>query len=191
MKKLFFLTAVFCLMAVSAFAQGKNVSTLGQGKAADFSGTWSLDTAKSNLDQRARIESMTMTVAQSTGSIKVDTETKRQAPPSDAPQGGMGRGGGGMFGGADGSTTYMLDGKETTIQQETRMGSIPVKLSAKVAGSKLELNRVSTFNGPNGELTMTNKETWSLSDDGKTLTVQREMTSPRGTNASTLVFVKK
>ncbi|HEX2639817.1 MAG TPA: hypothetical protein VHL50_04570 [Pyrinomonadaceae bacterium] len=190
MKKLFFLTAVFCLMGVSAFAQGKNATALGQGKAADFSGTWSLDVSKSTLDQRARVESMTMTVAQSTGSIKVDTETKRQAPPADAPQGGMGRGGGGMFGG-DGSTTYMLDGKETTIQQETRMGSIPVKLTGKVDGSKLELTRVSTFNGPNGELTMTNKETWSLSDDGKTLTVQRDMTSPRGTNSSTLVFTKK
>ena len=182
MKKLFFLSAVFCLLAVSAFAQ----------KGPDFSGTWTLDAGKSKLDERARVESMTMTVAQTAKDIKVETATKRLPPPADAPQGGMGRGaGGGMFGGAEGATTYTLDGKETTIQQDTQRGPVPVKLTGKIDGGKLLLSRVTTFNGPNGELQITNKETWTLSGDGKTLSVDREMTSPRGTNTSTLVFVKK
>ena len=182
MKKLFFLTAVFCLMAVSAFAQAK---------APNFSGTWTLDTSKSKLDERTRIESMTLTVAQTPADIKVTTETKRPEPPANAPQGGMGRGGrGGMFGG-DGTTTYTLDGKETTIQQEGPMGQMPVKLTGKLDASNLVLSRSMTFSGMNGEMTVSNKETWSLSPDGKTLTVQRDMTSPRGTTSSTLVFTKK
>lgn len=182
MKKLFFLAAVFCLLAVSVFAQAK---------APNFSGTWTLDTGKSKLDERTRIESMTMTVAQTPADIKVTTETKRPAPPADAPQGGMGRGGrGGMFGG-DGTTTYTLDGKETTIQQEGPMGQMPVKLVGKLDAGNLVLSRSMTFNGMNGEMTVSNKETWSLSPDAKSLTVVRETTSPRGTNSSTLVFTKK
>jgi hypothetical protein len=44
--------------------------------------------------------------------------------------------------------------------------------------------------GPNGEITLTTKESWKLSADGKTLTVDRETTNPRGTQTSKLVFVK-
>jgi hypothetical protein len=42
-----------------------------------------------------------------------------------------------------------------------------------------------------GEITSTTKEVWTLSPDGKTLTVARENTTPRGTNSSTLIFIKK
>jgi hypothetical protein len=101
----------------------------------------------------------------------------------------MGRGGG--FGGGDSAMTYSLNGKETTVQQDSPMGQVPVTLKAKIDGGKLNLSSSRTFNGPNGEVSISTKETWSLSDDGKTLTVEREQTSPRGTNSSTLVFAKK
>ena len=178
MKKFFLLTAVFCLMAVSALAQSKT----------DFSGTWTLDSGRSKLDERARIESITLTVAQTASDIKVETATKRLPPPADAPQGGTGRGGGR---GGDGTSVYTLDGKETTIQQEGPMGSVPVRLTAKLDGGKLNLSRSSTINTPAGEVSISNKETWTLSEDGKTLTIEREMSSPRGTSSSTLVFTKK
>ena len=57
MKKALFFSVLVCLSAFAAFAQG-------DGKKADFSGTWTLDAGKSKLDERARIESMTLTVAQ-------------------------------------------------------------------------------------------------------------------------------
>jgi hypothetical protein len=189
MKKTFFLTAIVCLLAVSAFAQKK----------ADFSGTWTLDASKSKLDERARIESMTMTVTQTDKDIKVETATKRLPLPESMNQGGgNGQGGGqgrgmgrGGFGG-DGTNTYTLDGKETTVDVETQMGKMPVKLKAELeAGSKLKLSSVRTVNTPNGEFSITNKETWTLSDDGKTLTVKRDTESPRGTNSSEMVFTKK
>ena len=181
MKKALFLTAFVCLMTISAFAQ----------KATDFSGSWTLDVSKSKLDERARIESMTLVVAQTDKDIKIETATKRLPPPEGMNQGGgMGRGGGMGFGG-DGTNTFTLDGKETTTEIEGRMGKVPVKLKAEIDGGKLKLTRTSTFNTQMGEITTTTKETWTLSDDGKTLTVKRDMETPRGTNSSEMVFTKK
>ena len=187
MKKLYFLAIAVLLLSVSAFAQDKAATK-------DYSGVWTLDVSKSKLDERSRIESMTMTVAQTGKDLKVTTETKRQAPPADAAggQGGGGsRGGGRGFGGGDGTNTYSLDGKETTTTRETQMGSIPVKHTAMLDQGRVRISSSSTFSGPNGEMTVTTKEAWSMSDDGKTLTVERESTSPRGTSASTMVFAKK
>jgi hypothetical protein len=186
MKKVLFLTALVCLTAMSAFAQDK--------KAADFSGVWTLDAGKSKLDERARIESMTMTVTQTEKDIKIETATKRLPPPEGANQGGgtgrgMGRGG---FGGGDGTFVYTLDGKETSVETEGPMGKIPVKLKAESSGGgQLKLSSVRTFNTQTGEVSMTTRETWALSDDGKTLTVKRETETPRGANSMEMVFTKK
>ena len=186
MKKALFLTAFVCLMTFAAFAQDK--------KSADFSGSWTLDVSKSKLDERSRIESMTLVVTQTDKDIKVETATKR-APLADSATSDGGQGGGrrrGGFGGGDGTTVYTLDGKETSIEEEGRMGKIPVKLKAELeGGGKLKLFSSRTFNTPNGETTMTIKEAWSLSEDGKTLTVKRDMETPRGTNSSEMVFTKK
>jgi len=192
MKKVLLLSAFVCLLAFSAFAQDK--------KATDFSGSWTLDTSKSKLDARARIESMTLNVTQTDKEIKIESAAKRLPPPEGANQGGgngqgggMGRGmGRGMFGGGDGTSTYTLDGKETTTEIEGRMGKVPVKLKAEIeSDGKLKLSRSSTFNTPDGERTATTKETWTLSSDGKTLTVKRDSESPFGTNSSEMVFTKK
>jgi hypothetical protein len=190
MKKTIFLAAFICLLAISAFAQDKK---------ADFSGSWTLDVSKSKLDERSRIESMTMTVTQTDKDIKVETATKRLPPPEGA--GGNGQGGGGMGGGGgmrrggfggDGTTVYALGGKETITETETPMGKMPVKLKADLEkDGKLKLSSSRTFNTPNGEVSMTAKEAWTLSEDGKTLTVKRDTESPRGTNSSEMVFTKK
>ena len=188
MKKLFFLAAVVCLSTVAAFSQAKP---------SDFSGTWALDVSKSKLDARARIESMTMTVTQTDKELKVATETKRTPPPADAPAGapGAGSGGGGGMGRGGGSgdstSTYSLDGKETTVEIDGPNGKMPVKYKATIDGAKASLSQSRTFSGGMGEVTVTTKESWTLSADGKSLTVERENTSPRGTTNSTLVFAKK
>src|SRR5829696_3172562 len=122
MKKTLFAAALCCMLSIAAFAQAKT---------ADFSGTWTLDVSKSKLDERARIESMTLTVAQTAKDIKVDSKTTR-TPRPDGAAGGSGMGGGrGGFGG-DSSMTYTLDGKATTIQQESPMGTAPVSLTGKL-----------------------------------------------------------
>ena len=196
MKKTFFLTAFICLLAFSAFAQNKTT---------DFSGTWELDAAKSKLDERLRIEAMTMTVTQTAKDLTVATQTKR-AP---RPEGGMGNGrpegappmgggmggrrggmGGGMMGG-DMTTTYSLDGKETSAPSSGgQMGGVAT-LKAEMKGAELKLTSSRSFEGPMGEVKIKNEENWSLSADGKTLTVKREQSMPRGNMSSELVFVKK
>ncbi len=188
MKKVLFLSVFVCLTALSVFAQDK--------KAPDFSGSWTLDVSKSKLDERARIESMTITVAQSDKDVKIETATKRLPPPEGLSQsdgggqgGGMRRGGG--FGGGDGTLVYSLDGKETTTEAEGRMGKTLVKSKGEFDGGKLKLSSTRVMNTQMGEVSITTRETWTLSGDGKTLTVKRETESPRGTNSSEMVFTKK
>jgi hypothetical protein len=180
MKKLFFATAVVCLFALAAFAQ----------KAPNFGGTWTLDVSKSKLGDRNNIESQTLTVTQTDKDVKIETATKRTPPPANAGGGG-GMGGGRMGGGGDMPMTYTLDGKEMKMDMAGPGGNtIPVSMTGKVDGGKLYLTRSSTFNGPNGAMTSTTKETWELSGDGKTLTISTERTSPRGTDTTTKVFTK-
>lgn len=163
-------------------------SAMAQNGAPNFSGTWTLDTARSKMQMP--VESMTLTVAQTEAEITVTTATKRPAPPADAPQrgGGMGRGGM-MGGGGDGTTTYALNGKDTTMKVQGPMGEMPVALKAKMDGGKLKLSQSRTFNSPMGEVSMTTKETWEMNTDG-TLTVTRETETPRGSMSSTMVFTK-
>jgi hypothetical protein len=184
MKNLAILFAFVCLFAIGAAAQSKK---------SDFSGEWTLDASKSKLGERSRIEGMTLKVTQTDKELKVETTTKRAAPPEGAPAGGGGgnRGGGmrGGFGGGDGTTVYSLEGKETTT--EGAMGG-QAMLKAKVEkDNKLNLLRTQTIDSPNGQATISVKETWELSADGKTLTVKRDVESPRGTNSMEMVFTRK
>lgn len=183
MKKIFFLAALFAVFAIAGYAQAKPT---------DFSGTWNLDIPKSQLNERMRVEAMTLTVAQTDKELKVTTETKRPAPPADAPAGGPG-GGRGMrgFGGGDGTVSYSLDGKETIIEIDGPNGKMPIKYTGKIEGGTANLSSSRSFSGPMGDVTITTKDTWTLSADGKTLTVVRDQTTPRGNNTSTMVFVKK
>jgi hypothetical protein len=57
-------------------------------------------------------------------------------------------------------------------------------------GKTLELTSKNTFQGPDGEMTLTSSDKLSLSEDGKVLTVVRHSESPRGAQDSTLVFNK-
>ena len=187
MNKIFFLAAVVCFSAVAGFSQAKP---------ADFSGTWNLDIAKSKLDDRMRVESMTLTVAQTDKELKVTTETKRMAPPTDVPAGGPGGTGGGRgagrgFGGGDGTIAYSLEGKETVVEIDGPNGKMPVKYKGAIAAGTATLSSSRSFTGPMGEVTITGKDLWTLSPDGKTLTVVREQTTPRGSVSSTMVFAKK
>lgn len=159
MKRILFAAA----LSVLAFAAG----AAAQEKPADYSGTWVLDVSRSKLTMP--VDSMTMTVSQSEKEISITTETKRPAPPEGQRPGGGGMGGGrgpgggrGLMGG-DGTTTYSLEKKETSMNIDGPMGSIPVYLKAKAKNGKLELSRNAVFNGPMGEVSMGSKEVWEMS----------------------------
>lgn len=199
MKKTSVLAAVFCLLlATTAFAQEK---------AANFAGTWELDTAKSKLPERMRVESGTLTVTQTDKTLSVATDFKRIPPPEGqsgaAPSdggnrgmrpGGMGGGRGGMMGGGNGTVSYSLDGKETTVESEAPSGapSSNTTLKAKIEkDGKLKLTSTRTINGQMGEMTITTRETWELLDGGKTLKITRDTETPRGTQTAEMYFTKK
>ncbi|MBA2736183.1 MAG: hypothetical protein H0U50_05250 [Pyrinomonadaceae bacterium] len=185
MKKSVFLTTMFCLLAISAFAQDK--------KTKDFSGSWTLDVSKSKLDERVRIESMTLNVSQTEKELKIETATKR-APRTEGemPNGGMRRGGGGgRMGGGDGTTVYSLDGKETTSPLSGGQSGGTAAMKAEFNNDKLKLTSTRKISSPMGDFTLITKETWEILDGGKSLKIVRESETPRGNVSSQMIFTKK
>ena len=111
-------------------------------------------------------------------------------PPSGAPGAGPGGGQGGGRGGMGmgGPRTFNLDGSETT--NDTGRAKIVRKASWSSDNTTLELVSKATFQGPDGEATMSNSDKLTLSADGKTLTAVIHRESPRGSQDATLVFAK-
>jgi TonB family protein len=174
MKKILFLTLMFSLLAISAFAQNKT----------DFSGDWELDTVKSKMDERMRVESMTMKVQQTEKDVTVGTFTKRAV----SNEGGANRGGGIT----PTALTYSLEGKETKAEVGGGMMAGTATLKASLgADGKLNLSSVRNINTQMGAMTITVNETWELADEGKTLKVTRNMETPRGAQNLELIFAKK
>lgn len=178
MKRNLVLAAIFSLslLAISASAQTPN-----------FSGTWTLDISKSKLGDRNMIAEQTLTVVETAKDITVTPATKRTAPPDGAGNGGRP---GGM-GGPETASTFTLDGKGKDVTIDSPRGPSTATLTGKAEGGKLTLTTSRSFDGPNGPMAMTTKETWELSSDGKTLTINTERTSPRGSESTTKVFTKK
>ncbi len=67
---------------------------------------------------------------------------------------------------------YVIDGQEKTV--ETPMG--PVKVKPEWKGDNLEITVKREIQGSQ----IQSVETWSLSEDGKTLTVKTEISTPQG-----------
>jgi hypothetical protein len=200
MKKNLILAAVFSLLAAVAISAQDTVKPADTAKPAadtakpvDFSGKWTLDVSKSKLDERQRIESMTVTITQTDKQITTESDIKR-TPPKDSmtPGGGRGGMGGGMAGMGPEKRSYSLDGKETTEDQTA--GGIPssAKLKAEVKkDGTLGLTTSRKFTAPDGtERETSTKDILSVSADGKVLTINREQTTPRGSFTSTFVLNK-
>jgi hypothetical protein len=206
MKKNLILAAVFSLLATIGISAQDTTKPADAAKPADaskpadaakptdFSGKWTLDVGKSKLDERMRIESMTLNVTQTEKELKTESTIKRTPPPANAnmtPGGGRGGIGGGLAGTGPETRTYSLDGKETT--EDNTAGGIPSSAQLKAELKKdgtLNLSVTRKFNTPMGAAEAVTKEAWSLSADGKTLTISRDQTTPRGSFSATLVLNK-
>lgn len=205
------LAAIFCLL----LAAGAALAQQPQNAAVNFAGSWELDVAKSKLPERARVESMTLNVAQSDRELKVETAAKRAVRPEGTMpndgsggmpadgnrgirNGGAGTGGGmgrgGMMGGGNGTLTYSLDGRETTVETETPGGMPPasIKLLAKTEkDGKLKLVSTRSFDSPMGSVSIKTTEIWELSGDGKNLKITRDTETPRGAQTAEMYFTRK
>ncbi len=166
---------------------------------ANFAGTWTLDKSKSQgLNPRQQnAESVSWVITQTEKDITIEEKTTGGTPPAGgppagapagAPGGGGGGGGQGRGMGMGGPRTFTLDGTETITENER--GKTARKATVSADGKTIELSSKSTFNGPNGEVTLNSNDKLQLSADGKVLTVTRHSESPRGNQDSTLVFNK-
>ena len=162
MKSVVTYAAVLVLSGAAAVAQ------------ANFAGTWVLD-AKRSQGVPEGVE-MTMTVKQDGNRLQIETNVTTPQGQQTIPD------------------LYVLDGKETdykppVIGEGTGKGKRTAKWNADKSG--LESTESATITGPEGEAAISAKRTWTLSPDGKTLTVDVAMTTPNGEQVSKRVFVKK
>ena len=137
----------------------------GQAKP-DFSGTWTLDAARS------------------------------ETPPGRGGRGGGGGGGGQGGGPVTikqtateitiGMLTYKLDGSESTNQVQGRGGMQEVKGKAKFDGANLVIESTRDFGGAS----ITTKEVRSLGAGGKEMTVQTSRTTPQGDVSFKQIYTK-
>lgn len=156
---------------------------------ANFAGTWTLDKSKSQgLNPRQQnAESVSWVITQTEKEITLEEKITGANPPAGGGPGGGG-GGQGRGMGMGGPRTFNLDGSETSSENER--GKTVRKATVSADGKTIELSSKSTFQGPNGEVTLNSNDKLQLSADGKVLTVNRHSESPRGTQDSTLVFNK-
>ena len=139
-----------------------------QGKP-DFSGTWTLDTAKSDPPPQGRggggAGGATLTIKQ-TGTELTVTSEGRQGPQT---------------------MTYKLDGSPSSNEVMGRGGAQTVKSTAKWDGSSLMIETTRDFNGT----AITTKEVRRLDNGGKEMIVENTTTGgPNGETKRKVVYTK-
>ena len=132
----------------------------------DFTGDWKLNTSKSTFGDVPGPDSMTIKVTHA--EPKLDTVSKQS----------------GQMGEIEMKGSYTTDGKECT--NEGFQGS-PIKSTVKWDGDKLAIASKGQF----GDMDFTMTQKWTLSDDGKTLTVAQHIAMQMGEFDQTLVFEKQ
>jgi hypothetical protein len=169
MKKLALTTALLAATALYAATP----------TAANYAGKWTLDQTKSqNLPHfYARVKSQTLNVTQDANALDVAVEVAVGEQSPDKLD-----------------FHYTLDGKEAKAETSIRTVSGPVKtpvwLKAVVQDAGALAITIDRQLPGDGAHAKTN-ELWSLSADGKTLTVHRKDDGPLGARESDMVFVKQ
>jgi len=154
--------AVFAVSAVSATA------VTAQSKAPDFSGQWELNPTKSDFGPMAQQAPTkgTLTITQTASSLKYSQAIT--TPMGDQTN----------------SQEFPLDGTDHTA---TGMDGQPATSSAKVDGEAVVVNTKMQREG--ADITMASR--WTLSPDGKVLTIDRQIGTPMGPLTMKLVYDKK
>ena len=138
-----------------------------QGKP-DFSGTWTLDTAKSDPAPQGRGGG-----GGGGGSVTIKQTGAELAVTSEGRQGPQ-------------TMTYKLDGSESTNQVMGRGGAQSVKSTAKWDGSSLMIETTRDFNG----MSITTKEVRRLDSGGKEMVVETTAQTPNGEQKRKVVYTK-
>ena len=135
----------------------------------DFSGTWTMDAAKSDPAPQGRGGGGgggggTLTVKQTATELAITSEG-RQGPQT---------------------LTYKLDGSESSNQVMGRGGAQTVKSTAKWDGSSLVIETTRDFNGT----AVTTKDVRRLDNGGKEMVVESTTQTPNGEQKRKVVYTK-
>ena len=144
------------------------ISTAAQGLP-NFTGTWTLDVAKSDFGPIPGPESVVMVIDHKEPSLKVNTTQKSQ------------------MGEATNDSTYTTDGKDNVNKMRTPAGEQDFKSTTKWSGKMLATNRTIEAQG----MSIGIDETWDLSPDGKVMTINRTLNTPQGAFNTKMVLNKK
>jgi len=132
----------------------------------NFSGDWKLNAAKSNFGQMPAPTSLTQKIAHNDPSLKVQTAQS------------------GDFGDLNSDFSFTTDGKEC----QNAMGDMfKMTSTVKWDGDILMFDSKMDFQGT----AMSGVDKWSLSPDGKTITVQRHFSGPMGEGDAVIVLDKQ
>jgi hypothetical protein len=135
----------------------------------NFTGTWSLDAAKSDFGQMPAPESIVHVIEHTEPNVKITTTQRTKMGESNNVR------------------TFTTDGKEST--SKISMGGMEqeVKTTAKWDGQKLALVAAFDAQGTTVEL----NDTWTLSDENKILTIVRTAKTPQGDVTVKTVYTKQ
>ncbi len=153
-------TRLLCLslltLAIGFVAQAKT----------DYSGTWKLDTSKSDFGPIPPPDTLTETITHQDPSLKASVAS------TGGPQGDMKY-----------DINYTTDGKECV----NKVGDNEFKSTLNWEGDDLVVNTKGSFGGND----FTSKDRWTVSSDGKTLTVTRHLASAMGEADVKEIFTKQ
>jgi hypothetical protein len=158
MKTRVSLATAAVLLAVTVSAQGPN-----------FTGTWTLDAAKSDFGPIPPPESIVMVIDHKEPTLKVNVTQK--TPMGDATN----------------DSTYTTDGKDNINKLRSPAGEQDVKSTTKWNGKMLTTSRTIDAQG----MSIGIDEAWDLSADGKVLTINRMLKTPQGDFNTKITMNKK
>jgi hypothetical protein len=135
----------------------------------NFTGKWSLDVAKSDFGPMPPPESMTYVIDHKEPALKLVSTQK------------------GQQGEVTNERNVTTDGKDSVNKMRMPTGETEVKSTSKWVGKTL----TTAFKIDVQGMALDIVESWKLSDDGKVLTVLREIGTDQGNFAVTTVFNKQ
>jgi hypothetical protein len=131
----------------------------------NFSGTWKVNVAKSDFGALPAPDSQTDQITHQEPDLKLHVAQS------------------GQMGEMNYDAVYSTDGKEAT---NTVNGNV-FKSTLKWDGDDLSIDTKGSFGGNE----FTAKDRWTLSEDGKTITVQRHLASSMGETDQKILFEKQ
>jgi hypothetical protein len=161
MKARVYLAACAALLALT-------ISTAAQGLP-NFTGTWTLDVAKSDFGPITGPESVVMVIDHKEPTLKVNVTQK------------------GQMGQASNDSVYTTDGKDNVNRVRSSAGEQDFTSTTKWSGKMLATKRTIDAQG----MSVGIDETWELSPDGKVMTINRTLNTPQGAFNTKMVLNKK